>query len=86
MRAFDVAVPTTAQSLKELLNDPPLRTTSIGFQAPIANTETIFFGDKSVQPAELKPEGSALLEVSTFDSIYIKGTSGDKLTVLLFDA
>ena len=85
MRAFDIAVPTTAKSLKELIQNTDVKTRSINFQAPVANIGTIFFGDRSVQPAELDAGGAATLNEATFGSTYIKGTNGDRLTVLLFN-
>jgi len=85
LRAYSVDVPTSPASLSSLLEAEMRHTKHIGLQAPEANVGTVFFGDQKVQPVELRPEANASLPMATFNSTYIKGTSGDKLSVILFD-
>jgi hypothetical protein len=53
-------------------------------QAPDANANTVFFGTDAEQPFELRARGSATLEVKDLKDIYVKGTSPDKLSILLY--
>ena len=85
MRVYSVDVPTTAKSLAKLLGSLPRHTKTVGIQAPSANTDTVFFGDHKGQPLELRPKASGTLPVTGFKEVFIKGSSGDKLSVVLFD-
>lgn len=85
MRVYSVDVPTMPTSLSKLLGSLPRHTKSVGIQAPSANVDTVFFGDHKIQPLELRPEASGSLPVATYKSVFIRGTTGDKLSVVLFD-
>ena len=85
MRAYSILVPITPKSLTTLLEAEMRHTKSIGLQAPTGNTGTVFLGDQKVQPVELRPKANAHLPIATFNTTFVKGTSGDKLTVVLFD-
>lgn len=85
MRVKSIDIPTTATSLSTLLEKLPRHTKIVGLQAPEANAQTIFFGDKDSQPLELRPKASGALPVTSFREIFVLGTSGDKLSVALFD-
>lgn len=86
MRTFSIDVTAEAKSLKVLIQDPtPRHTACIGLQAPEANASTVFFGNDKCQTVELRPKANASLPIASFDSTYIKGTVGDKVTVVLFD-
>jgi hypothetical protein len=80
-----VPVPTTPTSLSTLVDKLPRHTKTIGLQAPAANAQTVFFGDKVVQTLELRPRASGSLPVTSFKEVFVVGTSGDFLSVVLFD-
>jgi len=84
MRVYSRSVPTTATALPGVLGNVMLQTSAVGLQAPKANVNTIFFGDKNQQPFELRPEANALLPINSIKDVYIKGTSGDKISIGLF--
>ncbi len=86
MRVYSVPVPTSPTSLAVLLGSLPRHTKTVGIQAPSANVDTVFFGDHKGQPLELRPEASGSLPVATFKEVFIVGSSGDKLSVVLFDS
>ena len=86
MRVKSVDVPTTPKNLSTLIGKAMRHTKEIGLQAPEANAQTVFFGDKEVQPFELRPQASASLPVVSFKEVFVVGTSGDKLSIILFDA
>lgn len=85
MRVKSIDVPTTPKSIASLLGKLPRHTKTVGLQAPEANVETVFFGDKDNQPLELRPKASGNLPVTSFKEIFVVGTSGDKLSIVLFD-
>lgn len=85
MRIKSVPVPTEATSLATLLEKLPRHTGAVGIQAPEANTGTVFVGDRNEQPLEIRPRASGLLRTAAFNELYIRGTEGDFLTVVLMD-
>ena len=85
MRTHKIEVPLNPQSLKTLLREPIRHTKNVGLQAPKTNKGTIFFGDQQLQAIELRPKSNGLLPITTFEAIYIKGTRGDMLNIVLFD-
>ena len=85
MRVKSIEVPTTPKSLATLFEKLPRHTKIVGLQAPSANVDTVFFGDKDSQPLELRPEASGALPVTSFKEIFVVGTNGDKLSIALFD-
>ena len=85
MRVKSVDVPTSPTSLSNLLNKDMRHTSLIGLQAPSANVEAVFFGDRNEQPFELRPKANASLPITSFKEVFIKGASGDKLSIVLFD-
>lgn len=84
MRVKQVAVTTAPASLGSLLDKQIRHTGSIGLQAPEGNVDIIYFGDKNEQPFELRPEANALLPVTSFKEVYVRGTPPDLLSVGLF--
>ena len=84
MRVFSRPVPTSKTNLYTLLGAEICHASAIGLQAPEANTNTIFFGDHAAQTFELRPEANAMLPVTNTKDVYIKGTSGDNISVGLF--
>ena len=85
MRVYSVDVPTTATSLATLLGSMPRHTQCVGLQAPEANVDTVFFGDHKGQPLELRPQANGTLPVVGFKEVFVRGSNGDKLSVVLFD-
>jgi hypothetical protein len=57
---------------------------SVGLQAPEANANTIYFGDKNSQPFELRPEANALLPINNIKDVYIVGAGVDRISIGLF--
>jgi hypothetical protein len=80
-----VDVPITPTSLADLLDKSMRHTSAVGLQAPETNTQTVFFGTAKTQPLELRPKANAALPLVNFKEVYVRGTSGDKLSVVLFD-
>ncbi len=79
-----VAVTGTPQSISQLLDIQRILVSSIALQAPQANTQIVFFGNKAEQPVELRPKANASLCVVNTTDVYIKGTVGDFVTIVLF--
>ena len=81
MKVRDITVPTTATNLHELAKQSQRQWSQVFLQAPEANSGTVFFGDASFQLFELRPKANAMFSMPDTQSLYIVGTSGDKLTV-----
>ena len=81
-----VPVPTTATDLRTLLGIARTRAEyGVALQAPVANVDNINFGDISSQPAYIQPGGNSdVLPVNALDGLYIVGTSGDNVIVMIF--
>lgn len=59
--------------------------TGIFFQAPEANTDTLNFGDLSIQPHELRPEANGYLPITDSKSLFFKApNAGNKLIISFF--
>jgi len=84
MRVFSRPVPTTPTNLPTVLGNVITQGSAVGLQAPEANANTIYFGDKNAQPFELRPEANALLPINSIKDVYIRGTLGDRISVGLF--
>lgn len=84
MRVKQIDVPTTPKNLVQLLDEVIKTAGSIGLQAPEANTNIVYFGDLTSQPIELRPKANAHIPVSSLKAVYVKGTSGDKITIVGF--
>jgi len=61
-----------------------VQTGAIGLQAPESNAQIVYFGDQHTQPFELRPEANAFLPVANTRDLYLFGTSGDNISVVLF--
>ncbi len=85
MRVKSVDVTATPTSLSTLLGKLPRHTNVVGIQAPEANAQTVFFGDKDSQPFELRPKANTSLPVTSFKEVFVVGTVPDKLSIVLFD-
>ena len=83
MRVFSIAVPATRTSLRQLIPDENPRCTFIMFQAPEANTNTVFFGDHKIQTFELRPCANMVVQHQNIRDVHILGTAPDRLTVML---
>jgi len=81
-----IAVPTTPTDLKTLLGVAQDRCEyGVALQAPAANVVDVNFGDISAQPGYIPPGGSSdVLPVNRLDSLYIVGTTGDDIIVMVF--
>lgn len=84
MRVFSVPVPTARTNLYILLGAEIRHASGIGLQAPEANANTVFFGDHAGQPFELRPKANAILPVTNTKDVFIRGTTGDNISVGLF--
>lgn len=86
MTVKQVSVPTTAQSLLKVLDTNellPKRVNSLILQAPEGNAATVYIGSSDIQPFELYAGTAAPFAITRLDQIFIKGTSGDTLNVVL---
>lgn len=79
MKVKIISVPTNPTSLFDLSGAAHQHVSGIVFQAPEANAETVYFGDRSNQPFELRPKANGTLSIADTTSVFIRGTSGDKL-------
>ena len=84
MRVFTINVPTVKAELFTELGIDNRHVDSIGLQAPAANSADINWGDTNTQPAFLPPGESVLLPIRNAKDIFLVGTSGDTLVVILF--
>lgn len=84
MRVFERNVPTTPTAIPTLIGQSLTQCSALGLQAPEANVDTIFFGDKNTQPFELRPEANAILPINSVKDVYVYGTSGDKISIGIF--
>ena len=74
-----ISIPIAATNLFTLSGRSVQHVSGIIFQAPEANTGTIFFGDRSHQLFEIRPKANGTLQVADITSVWVKGTPGDKL-------
>ncbi len=82
MQVYAVRLPAVAASLFELTGVK--RCQHIAFQAPTTNANTAYWGDPSMQPFFVESSGSTeLMPIPNLESLYIKGTAGDVLYVLM---
>ena len=81
-----IAVPTTPTDLRTLLGLARKHCDNgIALQAPSANVQDVNFGNVSQQPAFIPPGGSSdVLPINALDSLYLVGTSGDNIIVMIF--
>lgn len=81
-----VPVPTTPTDLRTLLGIARTHCDSgVALQAPVANAADVNFGDASSQPAFVPSGGSSdVLPINALDSMYIVGTAGDNIIVMIF--
>ena len=77
-------MPTSATNVPTLVGQALLQCSAVGLQAPEANANIIYFGDKNSQPFELRPEANAFLPVNNLRDIYIRGSSGDDVSIAVF--
>lgn len=81
-----VPVPTTPTDLRALLGIARTHCDSgVALQAPVTNAADVFFGDVSNQPGFIPPGSSSdVLPINALDSLYLVGTSGDNIIVMIF--
>lgn len=79
-----VPVPTTSTSVDALLDNIRTRPNNVGLQAPETNIQNIFFGDARDQSGELRPQANVVFHEVKPSEVYVRGTSGDFITVFLF--
>jgi len=81
-----LAVPVTATNLYAFLDSAQIRCDKgVAFQAPLANVANVYFGDSASQPGFISPGSSSdVLPINRLDSIFLKGTLGDLITVMVF--
>lgn len=85
MRIFSRVLTLSPQSIPTLIGQDLTQASSVGLQAPKKNQKVVLFGDKSEQPFELHPQGSAILPVNSVRDIYIKATkTGDRISIGIF--
>lgn len=85
MRVKSVDVPTSPTRLSTLLDKEMRHTGAVGLQAPEANVDTVFFGTAAEQPLELRPKANAAFPLANYKEIFVVGSAGDKLSIVLFD-
>ncbi len=81
-----IAVPTSPTDLRTLLDIAQVRADhGIALQAPVGNVADVNFGDANSQPAFVPPGSSSdILPFNRLDSLYIVGTAGDAIIVMIF--
>lgn len=81
-----VAVPTSPTDLQTLLGTAKVHTDhGIALQAPVGNVADVNFGDISSQPAYVPSGGSSdVLPINRLSDLYIVGTAGDNIIVMIF--
>lgn len=81
-----IPVPVAATDLQTLLGVAQIRADhGIALQAPIGNVADVNFGDISSQPGFIPPGGSSdVLPINRLNSLYLVGTSGDSIIVMIF--
>ena len=85
MLTKSVAVTVAPQSLADLLNIAATRVNGIALQTPATNAASVFFGGSDIQIAELAADSSCdNMPVKSTGEIYVRGTVGDTLTIILF--
>ena len=84
MRVFRRPIPTVSTSIPDIIGSAISQVSGVGLQAPEANAQTIYFGDRSEQPFELRPKANAMLPVNSIKDVHLKGTSGDFIFIGLF--
>ena len=84
MKMFNRPVPTVSTSIPDIIGASAGQVTAVGLQAPESNSNTIFFGNKSEQPFELRPSANALLPVNSVKDLFLYGSSGDRISIGLF--
>ena len=84
MRVFSRLVPTISTSIPDIIGAGIEQSSSVALQAPAANISTIFFGGKNEQPFELRPEANALLPINQIKDVFILGSSGDRISIVIF--
>jgi len=83
--AKQYAAPTTATSLATLCGGDLKYSKGIALQAPQANAANLYFGTQFKQPIFVNPGGStAVMPISSLSDIYVLGTSGDFINVIIF--
>lgn len=84
MLARTIAVPTTPSNLYTLLGLAHCDR-GVALQTPSTNAAPVYFGDQGQQPAFI-PAGSSsdVLPVNSLSDLYILGTSGDSIIILVF--
>lgn len=81
MKVFSRPVPTTATSIVALVGLETKQCSGVLLQSPEGNAAIIYFGDRSEQPFELRVKANAQLTINSANDVYIKGTSGDDITI-----
>lgn len=81
-----IPVPTSPTDLRTLLGiDRTHCDNGVALQAPVGNAADVNFGDVSSQPAFVPSGGSSdVLPINALDSLYIVGTVGDNIIVMIF--
>lgn len=81
-----IPVPTSPTDLRSLLGIAQTHTDhGVALQAPVTNAADVFFGDSSNQPAYVPPGSSSeVLPINALDSLYLVGTVGDNIIVMIF--
>lgn len=81
MESFQVSVTSTATSIYALTGRELCQ--GVLLQAPSTNSGLVYYGGASAVVMEIDGGGSAGLDVTNTKDIYIKGTTPDKLNILL---
>jgi len=81
MRVYSRDVPTSATNLIDLTGADIRHCSVVLLQAPEGNAATILFGDRKVQPFELRPSANASVPVNNAKAVFVKGTSGDRISI-----
>jgi len=80
-----VAVPTTPKSVYELLGNQQSRCVGIAMQTPSTNAANVNFGTVSAQPGYIPGGNSSdVLPIRNTKDLFIKGTSGDSVILMVF--
>lgn len=84
IRTFKTLLTANSQSLTELCGGEITRCNGALIQAPLENTDKIYFGEKGREYAFVINGGSAGIDVSNIKDVYVKGDPADYIIVVIY--
>lgn len=84
LRTFKFALPATSKSLMELCGNEIDRCRGVLLQAPLENTDKVYFGERGREFAFILNGGAAGLDVTNIRDIFVMGDIADYLIVIAY--